>query len=340
MKKKISIILSGLLVLSILGGCSSTYMEKSSATSGMTVGNKNTNYFDFGGIDEAESNDMLFAPEAPGDFIPGDTDTDTDIMVIQGLVEQKKAYMASVEMQTKDIDTAMKAIYDKIKETNGYIENESRYNWNSYDNYRGNRYADIILRVPSDNFDGFLNSIENDNLIVTSLSRNVVDYSTTYYDKESRINSLRTREERLIELLAQADNVTVMLEIESNLADVRYEIESLTRDLKTIDSKVDYSTITIHLYEVVRYASTETPKTFSERVALAFSEAIENFKEDFGDFVVDTVYDWPYILTNIAILLALALVIKSIVKKSKKKKKVKSETVIVDKSSENTENKD
>ena len=62
-------------------------------------------------------------------------------------------------------------------------------------------------------------------------------------------------------MLESAETVSEMLEIESRLCDVQYQIESLTNTQRTIDNDVRYATFNLTLSEVTKY-TTPAPKTF------------------------------------------------------------------------------
>lgn len=242
---------------------------------------------------------------------PADTETT--------YVEKKIVYNADLNAETKNIETALSDIYAALDQYKAYIEDESRDNWASYDTLYTRRSANLTIRIPSKYFNTFIQGLSNENLLISSMNKTSTDYSEYYYDKESRINSLRVQETRLLELLEKASDVSTMLQIENNLTDVRYQIESLTKELKTIDSNVQYSTITMYIREVERYTQPETePQTFGDELKETIKDSYENFIEFLKEFLFWFIGAFPY-------LVILGVIIFGIVKISKKRNKKKKE---------------
>lgn len=232
--------------------------------------------------------------------------------------ERKIVYTANINSETKDIEKAMDGIYKLIDNNNGYIENESKRNWNSFEDIYTRRSCDIKIRVPSENFSTFLDSISDDNMVITSMNKYSTDLSNEYYDKETRVESLKIQEIRLMELLKDASSVDIMLQIENSLSDVRYEIETLTRDLKLIDSNVDYSTISIYISEVQRYTPTAKPTSFFEELWIRICESFKNFGEWMKELLFVIINLLPFLIIIAVIICIIVVVIKK--KKNKKNK--------------------
>ncbi len=76
-------------------------------------------------------------------------------------------------------------------------------------------------------------------------SINADNITEQYTDVQARLTSCQAEETRLLELLDKADTVDEMLQIESYLSDVRYEIESYTAQIKNWDSRISYSTVSL-----------------------------------------------------------------------------------------------
>ena len=64
-----------------------------------------------------------------------------------------------------------------------------------------------------------------------------------YVDLESHKKALTTEQDRLIELMEQAETVEDIITIEGRLSEVRYQLESMESQLRTYDNKIDYSTV-------------------------------------------------------------------------------------------------
>lgn len=319
MKKILSILLIIIMVMSLCVGCSSkSAMNSEGVISG--IGGSATNQ------------DLYF-----GDVIAGmpaqgvenkpsmDYGNETDISPspdtgegTENYVEQKIVYSVYTELQTKDLDAALKVLNENIQKYKGYVQSQNQYNNGSiYDKYQ-RRYVKMTIRIPSENLDAFLSGLENDNMYTLTLNKDSKDYSESYYDKESRINNLKIQEARLLELLEKAADIKTMLDIEERLSNIRYQIETLTKEMNIINSLVNYSTITLNLTEVVKYDEIQDePTTFLERIKEAVKESWKNFTDDSQDFVVGLIYAFPTLVTLSILIAIIVLIIK---KKNKRNK--------------------
>lgn len=314
MKKIFSIMIVAIMIISLVG-CSAESNKASDNGYNSVVGEMAGANGIFGDVQydevESESSYSNKEPEINEDY------ENTD--VTEEYLERKIVYTVTTELQTKDFDAAMTAINDNIQKNGGYVQSQKQTdNGNIYNSKYAYRTVRMVVRVPSENLETFLSGLQNDNMYTLSLSKDSKDYSTTYYDKEIRINNLKIQEERLLDMLSKATDLKTMLELEDRLTDVRYEIESLTKEMNIIDANVDYSTVTITMEEVVKYDEvTEEPKTFMERIYEAFKESWNDFANGTQDFAVSFVYAIPTLIILGLIALCIFLVIKTQLKRRK-----------------------
>lgn len=234
--------------------------------------------------------------------------------------ERKIVYTVVTELQTKDFNAAMESLQTGIQSNGGYIQSQKQTDDGGINSKYSRRTLTMVVRVPSENLETFLSGLKNDTMHTLSLSKDSQDFTTVYYDKEIRIESLKLQEERLLDMLSKASDLSTMLELEKRLAEVRYEIESLTKELNIIDSNVTYSTVTIYMSEVVEYVETlEEPASFGERIVEAFRESWENFYDGLQNFVVGLVYALPTLLVLAVIVLAFVFLILKLRKRTKQK---------------------
>ena len=74
-----------------------------------------------------------------------------------------------------------------------------------------------------------------------------------------------------------------ILAIQSQITEVRYEIENYESQLRVYDNQVNYSTIYLDLYEVTRESST-TGKTFGDRVYTRWNDNLYRMGQGFQKF--------------------------------------------------------
>ena len=138
------------------------------------------------------------------------------------------------------------------------------------------------------------------------------------FSTESRIKALETEQARLLELLAQAQNMSDLLEIEARLTDVRYELESVTSRLRTYDNQINYATIHLDISEVQEYTPVEDP-TLWQRITGGFRDSLKGLGKSLQDLLVGIVVAFPFLLVYGVIGLVIFLVIRKIAKKIPKR---------------------
>jgi len=149
----------------------------------------------------------------------------------------------SLTLSTTDFDPDYDAVLALAESAGGYASSI-----NLYDRQTGKRTASFTLRIPAEALDGFLTDLETV-CRITERCETADDYTTQYSDTELRLQTQRDKLSRLQELMAQAETVEDLLQIESEIADTQYWIDSLESSLRGIDRQVDYATVSVYLQE-------------------------------------------------------------------------------------------
>ena len=119
----------------------------------------------------------------------------------------------------------------------------------------------------------------------------------------------RPVEQEKLELLAQAENMSDLLEIEARLSDVRYELEHHSSQLRLYDNQVDYATIYLYISEVQEYTPV-AEKTVWERIRDGFTDSIEGVADGFVDFFVWITASSPYLVVWGIIIALIVLILR------------------------------
>ncbi len=221
-----------------------------------------------------------------------------------GAVSKKLIRNAQMELETRDYDTLLAYITRQTQEFGGYVETLSV----SGQAQEGNRYAEMTLRVPQDKLDGLLDGVSGQSNVVYR-RESVQDVTLQYVDLDTHKRSLLTERDRLLELLEKAETVSDLIEIESRLSEVRYQIESLEEKLRMIDDQVDYSTVSMTIREVKLYTPAEE-KGLWKRMTEGFSGNVTRLIWDIEDLFVALFAALPYLLAWAAAILCVALLIR------------------------------
>ena len=230
--------------------------------------------------------------------------------------ERKLIKNVDMNVETREYDKLLTAVENKVTELGGYIESLDAYNGSSYYNYRSTRNANMTIRIPKDRLDEFLNTV-SDLGNVTSRSENVQDVTLTYVDLQSHRDALQTEQERLLQLLEQAESIEDIITIEQRLSDVRYQLESMESQLRSYDNQVDYSTVYLYIDEVEVYTPVEE-ETAWERISMGFMDSLKSIGEGIKEAAIWFVINIPYLVIWAIVIVVIVLILKKIKKRTKR----------------------
>ena len=299
MKKKTLALLSALLLLLLTACGSSGGSSKDSASSSLADQNYNMATADTAPMEPMESP----SPTPEGGW---DESYDTPQEASEnGLPANTKVILTgSLELETKEFDAALQAVDELVAELGGWYESRSVN--------QGGRYRSVYatVRVPARNFNVLLERAGEAAHKVSS-NADQQDISEVYYDNEARLSTQRTKLERLQALLAQAESMEDIITLESAISETELQIEYLTGSLRKYDSLVNYSTVTLSLYEVYRLSTDqEVPLTFGQRLGDAFITGLQRGIDNLEDFTISVARNWLSLLIWGLIILGIVLLVR------------------------------
>lgn len=225
---------------------------------------------------------------------------------------QKLIKTVDLTMETKEFDKCIQTINQTVSELGGYTENmevRGRADSNS-------RYASAVLRIPSDKIDTVQNAFE-DIATITYSTESKKDVTLNYSDVESRLKALRTEQDTLLKLLENAQALSDTIAIQSQLTQVRYQIESYESRLRLLQNKISYSTVNINVREV--YRESIVNPSFSESVRNKFADSIDNIISSSTDFAIWFIGSIPYFVI-IGVIIAIIVTIVTVIRKRRRKR--------------------
>lgn len=221
--------------------------------------------------------------------------------VDQEAIQRKIIMNWSLRLQVEDFDAAYDRIQSIARSYGGYVVSGYTYG-NDSGSYRD---GFISIRVEAGRAQQAVEDISG----LGELQGNEFsseDVTSEYYDIAARLTAYEAQEQRLLELYAAADTVSEMLEIESQLAQVRAQIESLQGTLNYYDQLTALSLIEISLYTPSNYSQSVEPRGwqgFVEKLKSGFLTGLNNTLDGLASFLV-----WLARLLPFLILLALIVV--------------------------------
>lgn len=226
--------------------------------------------------------------------------------------DRKLIRTVSMDAETEELDTLLTALDEKIASLGGYVENRNIYNGSTYASRRY-RYADLTIRIPAEQLDGFVEHVSGVSNVVSS-NEEIDDVTLTYVDTEARVTALETEQARLMELMEQAETLSDLLEIESRLTEVNYQLESAASQLRVLENQVSYATVNLYISEVQEYTPV-AEKTTWQRITEGFVDSLEGIADGAVEILVWVLANSPYIV----LFGGIAVVVIVLLRKRKKK---------------------
>ena len=256
-------------------------------------------------IKEEVAFDAIFDMESD-EGVKGSDDLTTD----QSQTSDRKIIKtANMSAETKNFDEFLSIVEGFLSEKGGYIENKETNNNTDF----SGRKCYLTIRIPETELDGLMKKI-GENATVTYENIRANDVTDSYNDSERQIKVLETEQQRLLELLKKAESLDDILEIESRLTIIRYELSSYEQQIEEYDDSVSYSTLSLNVSEVERETVAKDDSFFT-KVSEGFMTSISDIGHGFTDIAVGFLSITPYLVLIAIILLVAYFVIKAIIKR-------------------------
>lgn len=238
MKKRLSVILCMVLMLSLFCGCSAESNEQ--AYDSVTEDSfylASTESFDYGLVDKSTSGAQ--PQEAPEAESAADSSQEYERKIIRN---------ADLSMRAEDADACYDALLAALKESGGreVSVNRSSNDSGSY------RYITIsaTFKLPPEKLDAFLETAGEAGEVTWS---NVYSNEITeeYYDVKIRLEAKQKSLEQYYAILEGCETIDEILTVQKYINDLTEDIESLEGQLRLYNSLVDESTVELSITQKV-----------------------------------------------------------------------------------------
>ncbi len=132
----------------------------------------------------------------------------------------------------------------------------------------------VVARVPASQFASALDQIRNAGERVIQEKVSGQDVSEEYLDVEARLRNKKALEGQFLEIMKQARKVEDALDVQSQLADVRTEIERLEGRRRFLENQSALSTITTTL-QMPQPIIAATTSGFGTTIKRTFGDAVD-----------------------------------------------------------------
>lgn len=226
--------------------------------------------------------------------------------------DRKLIRTVSVTVETLDFDAFSTDLERAVTQAGGYFESR-RVSGNSGQSDDGLMYGSYTIRIPESALEDFSEKMDGLGNIL-SRNENVEDVTLQYSDTEGRIRSLKKQQDRLLELLEDAENVEDIITIEARLSEVEYELESYQSSKNILDNQISYVTIQLEASEVQK-VTPPAKLSIWERIRLGLGDSLDNLQEGCVDFLVGLIVCFPYLLAAAVMIGVIVIIVKKVRRK-------------------------
>lgn len=291
--RRVTLMLSVLWVVLLVGGCSS---ESLTDSAGMEPSS------DFArsemGQDVTASDDEVGQADNSDSDVPSEGDAALE-------TTRQLIYVADIRLVVEDFSTVegKSGISQLIEQYGGHAADVSI----ERDQGRA-RSGHWQARIPIKNYRTFLDKLQ-DLGYPEHLRETTEDVTAQYVDLDARIRNKQRLEERFLQLLDRsAGKINELIEVERELGRVRGEIERMQSMFRSLESRIKMTTVTINVREERNYEPPQAP-SFSRRIGKAWETSISMIDETSKTLLVVLVGLIPWLLVLAAFLLFLVLLI-------------------------------
>jgi hypothetical protein len=150
-------------------------------------------------------------------------------------------------IRTATLSVSVDAVSEKFEEVSNIALGAGGFvSSSSFGNRGDSQTASVTIRVPADQYDATLRRLR-DLGDVKEEGSNANDVTEQFTDLESRLRNLQASEQRYLEFLDRAANITEVLTVQDRINATRAEIEQIQGRMQLLTNQSDLATITVHL---------------------------------------------------------------------------------------------
>lgn len=224
------------------------------------------------------------------------------------LSDRKLIKEGSLSFETDDISKTTAFIKRQLRKNNGYISNENE------EKFTNSIHKKITVRIPSEKFDAFIDSLSSTVEDFDTKEINVVDVTENFVDVEARLQSKKETEKRYLALLEKANTISEIIEIQEKLDVIREETESLEARYNSLSNSIAYSTINIDIYKEITDFN-----NYTTRLADNFVDGWDGLLS----FFLFCLSIWPFFIFLAISIVVLVLLIKRSKKRKLRRREIK-----------------
>ena len=189
-------------------------------------------------------------------------------------VERKIIRNATLTVETPTPAEAQRRIASIAEARGGFVVTSESRQQGGGDNVKSYEVVTLEIRVPFAQFDAVMGEIRGIGSRVTAEKITGQDVTEEFIDLEARIRTQKALEGQFLEIMKRATKVSDALEVQSELANVRTEIERLEGRRRFLENQTSLSTIKVTLQPPAPLVSASA-SGFVHSIGRAFGDGID-----------------------------------------------------------------
>lgn len=189
---------------------------------------------------------------------------------LSGLQDDRKIVQtASIRLQVREVGASFEEVGRIATASGGFVASSNFA-------YQGEQQvASVTIRVPASRYQEVLRELRSLAVKVDSEGSNASDVTEEFTDLGARLRTLEATEAQLLALLARANTITEVLQVQDRLNGVRTEIERVKGRINLLERLTEMATVTVHLRPAEAVAKSGAGVDLWREVSEAWRESIE-----------------------------------------------------------------
>jgi hypothetical protein len=210
--------------------------------------------------------------------------------------ERRIIYTATIDLVVKDFAQTQETVKSLVAKVKGYV---ATFREDSpYPQQRGGKW---VVRLPAAEFERFTSDVLTLG-IITSQQSEAQDVTEQYIDLTARLANKKRMEERVLKLLEEkTGQIKEVIEVETQLARIREDIETLEGKVRYLSDRVAMTTVTISVRENAAYFP-DAPPTFASKAWNTLSQSLAGMQQVGAEIALAVIAISPWLLLGIVVL--------------------------------------
>ncbi|MBN1325631.1 DUF4349 domain-containing protein [Candidatus Falkowbacteria bacterium] len=216
-----------------------------------------------------------------------------------GMTEQKIIKTANLAITVDDVEKTAAQITNDAILLNGFVQNST-----ITEDRKGQKFANLILRVPVSGFDNLISKIKSLAKLVERENISGKEVTEEYVDLQADLSHNLAVEAQYLELLKRAQKVEEIIAVREKLDQVQGEIERIKGRVRYLDNQTEMSTIAV---SISSEAQINIPAEKWQPYVI-LKQAIQNLIVSLQGFVNFIIVAFFWLISIIPYLLVLGLI--------------------------------